>query len=123
MDPSAQIQLLAAFTIGGAIVGAILWWLLYERAAAAERERKQALAQIGILEGLLPMCASCKRVRDDRIYWSLVHAYVSSGADAPPSRGLCPSCLMELYPEDPETHAYRPRSRQVGHLRLITTDA
>ncbi|MBU0674462.1 MAG: CHASE domain-containing protein [Proteobacteria bacterium] len=64
---------------------------------AAELEKKNqelqgALAKVRQLTGLLPICASCKKIRDDTGYWSGVETYVSEHTDAVFSHGLCPEC-------------------------------
>jgi hypothetical protein len=51
------------------------------------------------LEGILPMCANCKRVRDGQDAWSSVESYFNRRLDLDVSHGLCPDCLQELYPE------------------------
>jgi len=56
-------------------------------------------SEIKTLQGILPICASCKKVRDDEGYWSEVEHYISSRSDAVFSHSLCPSCLNDLYPE------------------------
>ena len=61
----------------------------------AEAERKT-------LSGLLPICSHCKRIRDDKGYWSQVESYVSKYSEAEFSHSLCPSCLLEHYPDDAE---------------------
>jgi PAS domain S-box-containing protein len=72
--------------------------------AAAERERmiqelQAALSRVKLLSGLLPICANCKRIRDDHGSWSQVEAYISSHSDTTFTHGICPECLHKLYPE------------------------
>ena len=62
-------------------------------------ERRRMEAEVKTLSGLLPICASCKKVRDDRGYWSQIETYVSQHSQAEFSHGLCPDCLQRLYPE------------------------
>jgi hypothetical protein len=74
------------------------------RAAEKERERllvdlQKAAAEIRTLQGLLPICSSCKRVRDDTGYWNQIETYISAHADVRFSHGLCPECARTLYPE------------------------
>lgn len=69
-----------------------------------ERERliqelQEALAKVKSLSGLLPMCASCKRIRDFQGYWEQVEAYISAHSDAEFSHSICPDCREKLYPE------------------------
>ncbi len=79
------------------------------RQAEAERERliaelQQALAQVKRLSGLLPICASCKKIRDDRGYWQQVEVYLRSRAEVEFSHSICPDCKTRLYP--PEKYPY-----------------
>jgi PAS domain S-box-containing protein len=63
------------------------------------QELQQALASVKSLSGLLPICASCKKIRDDQGYWEQVEAYISSHSEATFTHGLCPECFHKLYPE------------------------
>jgi len=63
------------------------------------RELRQALARVKTLSGLLPICASCKKIRDDRGYWNQIESYIRAHSEAEFSHGLCPECLNKLYPE------------------------
>lgn len=63
------------------------------------RLHEQALANIRTLRGLLPICASCKCIRDDRGYWSVLESYFRDHSDVMFTHGLCPKCIEELYPE------------------------
>ena len=54
--------------------------------------RKKAVAQVKILQGLLPICAWCKKVRDDSGYWSQIEVYVAEHSQADFSHGICPDC-------------------------------
>jgi PAS domain S-box-containing protein len=72
------------------------------RRAAQERERiidelKVALANVKTLRGLIPICASCKKIRDDKGYWSQVEVYVRDRSEAEFSHGICPDCMKKLY--------------------------
>lgn len=49
--------------------------------------------------GLLPICAWCKKVRNDQGYWTQIEAYVTSHSDATFSHGICPECMAKHYPE------------------------
>ncbi|HLA76127.1 MAG TPA: PAS domain S-box protein [Vicinamibacteria bacterium] len=67
-----------------------------------ERERmivelQEALASVKTLRGLIPICASCKKVRDDQGYWSQVEVYVRDRSEAEFSHGICPDCRKKLY--------------------------
>jgi phosphoserine phosphatase RsbU/P len=62
-------------------------------------ELRQALDQIKTLRGILPICASCKKIRDDQGYWNQVEVYVREHTEAEFSHGICPECVRKLYPE------------------------
>ena len=69
-----------------------------------ERERliddlKQALAKVKTLSGFLPICSSCKKIRDDKGYWNQIESYVRDHSEAEFSHGICPECANKLYPE------------------------
>ena len=58
-----------------------------------------ALENIQIMKGMLPICSHCRKVRDDHGYWSRVEEYVRSHSDAEFSHGICPDCLRKEFPE------------------------
>jgi PAS domain S-box-containing protein len=60
---------------------------------------QDALASVKSLSGLLPICASCKKIRDDQGYWSQVESYIQSHSDATFTHGICPDCIKKLYPD------------------------
>jgi len=61
-------------------------------------ELQEAVNRIKTLRGLLPICASCKKIRDDKGYWTQIEAYVSEHSEAEFSHGICPECAKKLYP-------------------------
>lgn len=61
------------------------------------RERERALDQVKRLSGLLPICAKCKRTRDDKGYWEQLDEYLAKHSDIQISHGICPTCARELY--------------------------
>ena len=92
---------------GGSI--AVLWSIalllrrsfLLEAAHDAAVERAAALAERRVLGGLLPICAGCKRIQRSDDVWQSLEAYIQAHSEASFSHGLCPSCLVSLYPEVP----------------------
>ena len=79
-------------------LGAALWRVW----AQEEREKlildlQEALGKIRTLRGLIPICASCKKIRDDDGYWHQVEAYVGDHSEAEFSHGICPECAEKLY--------------------------
>lgn len=71
-----------------------------EQSLQIEKNRLEAaLSQIKTLSGLLPICANCKKIRDDQGYWNQIESYIRDHSDARFTHGICPECLKELYPE------------------------
>ncbi|HOQ11197.1 MAG TPA: hypothetical protein PK104_02395 [Spirochaetota bacterium] len=71
-----------------------------EKILHLEKEKlENAMAEVKTLSGLLPICASCKKVRDDRGYWKQIEKYIQEHSDAVFSHGLCPDCAKKLYPD------------------------
>lgn len=69
-----------------------------------ERERlinelRDALSRIKTLSGMLPICSSCKKIRDDQGYWNQIEVYISKHSETEFSHGICPECAKKLYPE------------------------
>jgi GAF domain-containing protein len=60
---------------------------------------QDALIQVKTLQGMLPICAHCKKIRDDQGYWQQLEAYISQRSGAKFSHGVCPDCLQEHYPD------------------------
>lgn len=94
--------------VGSAIMlaGVLLIRPVFMSIKRAEREQKKAFdelkdatSKIKILSGLLPICASCKKVRDDKGYWEMIEVYIRDRSEAEFSHGICPECAKKLYPE------------------------
>jgi PAS domain S-box-containing protein len=80
------------------------WDITERKQAEAEREKtiqelQSAIEQIKTLKGLVPICAWCKKIRNDKGYWEQVEAYVSRYTEAQFSHGICPDCVKKAYPE------------------------
>jgi len=73
--------------------------LALDRERRMREELEKALASVKLLSGLLPICAQCKKIRDDRGYWSQVEDYFQAHSEVEFSHGICPECARELYPE------------------------
>lgn len=91
---------------GGVIIGALetLEDITTRKKAEEERERlirdlQEALSRIKVLSGLLPICASCKKIRNDQGYWEQIEIYIRDHSEAEFSHGFCPDCMARLYPE------------------------
>lgn len=77
-----------------------------EQRKQAEAERnaviaqlETALSEVKTLRGLLPICAHCKKIRDDKGYWNRIDAYIEDHTDARFTHGICPECLETHHPE------------------------
>src|SRR5262249_53084239 len=105
----------------GAIVGAssIARDIGNRRREEAERlklitDLTNALAQANTLRGLLPICAACKRIRDDSGYWEQVEVYIQKHSNAGFTHGICPTCADQLYPELAGKHSLHPTDNQAA---------
>ena len=83
---------------------AVLFDISERKLMEAEREKlivdlQAAFAQVKLLSGFLPICASCKKIRDDKGYWTQIESYISAHSEAQFSHGICQECAKKLYPE------------------------
>ncbi len=69
-----------------------------EQRALAE-SLQDALDKVKVLSGMLPICANCKKIRDDDGYWQNVESYIARHSDTKFSHSICPDCIRKLYPE------------------------
>lgn len=76
--------------------------LTYDKQEVLINDLKKALAQVKQLNGLLPICSSCKKIRDDKGYWTQVEFYISKHTDVDFSHSICPDCMKKLYPKQYE---------------------
>ncbi len=120
---SPRTNLPIYMAIGGSILtvigfysspsGGELWKVLFNRSLALfaiwttailsvqmkniQEEREKTLLDLKILSGLLPICASCKKIRDDKGYWNRIESYISNHSEAEFTHGICPDCAKKLY--------------------------
>lgn len=76
--------------------------MVQDRTATLEElnvELEDALCKVKTLSGLLPICASCKKIRDDQGYWNQIELFIRDHSFAEFSHGICPECARKLYPE------------------------
>ncbi len=81
-----------------------VWKYVERKDYEAEREKiirdlQKALSDVKLLSGLLPICASCKKIRDDKGYWANLENYLMEHSDTKFSHGICPDCAKTLYPD------------------------
>lgn len=67
---------------------------------------KDALAKIEVFGGMLPICASCKKIRDDKGYWQQVEVYIRDHSEAEFTHGICPECKKKFYPDFADEEKY-----------------
>jgi preprotein translocase subunit YajC len=60
---------------------------------------QKALDEVKTLSGILPICSSCKKIRDDDGYWQQIEEYIRSHSNADFTHGICNDCVEKLYPE------------------------
>jgi hypothetical protein len=63
-------------------------------------ELQKALSEVKKLSGFLPICASCKKIRDDTGYWNEIERYIGEHSEVEFSHGICPDYMRKLYPEE-----------------------
>ena len=92
-----------AVSVVVAALAASAYRLRIRQLRAREKELQQrvdeALARIQVLDGMLPICAGCKKIRDDTGYWNQMEIYVREHSQAEFSHSICPDCMLRLYPQ------------------------
>lgn len=88
---------LVAFVIIAVVMSRIR--VAIDREKELNEELSQRIAEVKQLGGLLPICANCKNIRDDKGYWHRVESFVRQHSDAKFSHSICPVCMEKLYPE------------------------
>jgi sigma-B regulation protein RsbU (phosphoserine phosphatase) len=93
--PFDSKELRARVQVGDRVIG--LQWALASRL----KELQEAMAHIKTLQGILPICMHCHRIRDDHDSWQRIEKYIQGHSDAQFSHGLCPQCRERYYPDFP----------------------
>lgn len=103
-------QTVATITAAFMVLAIVLVTIEFERRKKLEQEQAKlitelqtAIQEVRTLSGLLPICASCKNVRDDKGYWQQIEGYFNTRADVQFSHGICPTCIEKLYPDYSDT--------------------
>jgi hypothetical protein len=92
----------SAMMVGGVVAIKPIFTMIKnaeEEQRALTNSLQSALANIKILKKLLPICANCKKIRDDSGYWQQIETYISENSGTMFSHGICPDCAKKLYPE------------------------
>ena len=84
-------------------ISGIVFDIKERKEAEEDRERllgelKTALAEVKTLQGFIPICSNCKKIRDDDGFWQRIEEYIQDRSNAQFSHGICPDCMKELYP-------------------------
>ena len=101
-DVSERLEYIITSSVFVCIALIIPFWIIIKDFSRLEKttERLQgAIDNIKTLEGLLPMCANCKNIRDDDGYWQQVEVYIRQHSKAEFSHSICPKCANQLYPD------------------------
>jgi hypothetical protein len=93
---NALMELVACIVVAGIASVVRTQLRAYEKLNA---ELFETMAQIKRLEGLLPICAACKQIRNDRGEWELMEKYITTHSEAQFSHSVCPECARQLYPQ------------------------
>lgn len=88
--PFDRAELRARVQVGAHVLA------LQEVLAARVRELEAALSQVQQLQGMLPICSYCKKIRDDQNYWHRLESYISEHAEVTFSHGICPACYTDV---------------------------
>ena len=101
----AQTDKIPCYDIQGNIIGITGFTVdITERKLAEEEweklilELQKALSEVKLLSGLLPICSSCKKIRNDKGYWEQIECYIGDHSEAEFSHSICPDCAERLYP-------------------------
>jgi DNA-binding response OmpR family regulator len=90
IKPFAREELRARVGVGERVIN------LQNDLAARVTELQEALSQVKQLQGILPICSHCKKVRDDKNYWQQVESYISAHSEAQFSHSICPDCFENV---------------------------
>jgi len=70
---------------------------LVKTLAKKNKELEKALSEVKQLQGMLPICAKCKKIRDDKGYWNIIESYIENHSNVEFTHGMCPECMEDMY--------------------------
>jgi ABC-type nickel/cobalt efflux system permease component RcnA len=98
-----EVITVSVFLVGALAIFSIRRLRELRRSSIILSERNEqlhkAFSEIKQLKGIVPICASCKNIRDDKGFWQQVENFVSNNTEAVFSHGICPDCSRKLYPD------------------------
>lgn len=103
-DGQAFLEKVVGYLLGFVLIAIGVWTWLPKMIAHKKRiaeDLQKAEEEVEELHGLLPICAHCKKVRDDKGYWNQIEKYISERSEADFSHSICPGCMQKHFP-----HAY-----------------
>jgi DNA-binding NtrC family response regulator len=91
--------------VNSGMLSRVIRYAIERKRMVEEREKlilelQEALANVKKLSGLLPICTSCKKIRDDKGYWNKIEAYIYEHSEADFTHSICPECMEKLYPKE-----------------------
>lgn len=106
-DTPAQafLEKVVGYLLGFILIAFGIWrWLpkVIEHQKMIAEKFEKAKNEVNVLQGLLPICPSCKQIRDDKGYWKQIEEYITEHSDAQFSHSICPACIKKLYPKEYE---------------------
>jgi K+-sensing histidine kinase KdpD len=110
-----DIERATVFTLVSVIVSqlAVTRRQMIAKLSSTNAELQETLAEVKTLRGILPICASCKKIRNSSGEWTDVAAYISDHTDAEFSHGMCEQCVERLYPEIYQRMALKKTERKL----------
>jgi len=93
VKPFDPPELIARVAVGQRLVD------MQDQLTVQVHKLQQALDDVSTLQGILPICLHCKKIRNDKGYWEQVEAYISKHSEAHFTHGICPECMKTYYPE------------------------
>ncbi|HEY8187703.1 MAG TPA: response regulator [Pyrinomonadaceae bacterium] len=85
---------------------------LQKKLADRVEQLERALDQVKRLQGIIPICGYCKKIRDDHDYWQNLDSYISTHSEAEFSHGICPSCYVDVV--KPQLESFKPSRMKVS---------
>lgn len=86
-------------TVKEAVEAHLAMLVTVEELKTKNKELESALSEVKNLQGLLPICLHCKKIRDDKGYWNQIEVYIRDHSNAEFTHGMCPDCAKQFYPE------------------------